>query len=319
MTLGLSVLAIMLALIAFRLPVAIAMGLAGTVGFGLVSGPEPALGMLAQTAIDAATNYNFAILPLFILMGNFIARSALAEDLYAAAQAFVGHWKGGLAMATIMACGGFSALCGSSMATSATMGKIAIPSMLQRGYPNTLAVGSVSAGGTLGILFPPSIAFVLYGIITQNDIGALFMAGILPGFVAIACYLGAIAYVARGGKGQSMRSEPMPWAARLNLLRRTWGVFLLFVIVIGGIYLGVFTATEAAGIGAFGSFIFAFVRRSLTWRGLAAMLVESALTTSMLFAILIAALVFSNFVNISGTAVALRDFVSGLDCRPSIR
>lgn len=282
-----------------RVPVAFSMIIIGTLGMSQLIGPDGALANVGQTAFDAAINYELSVVPLFVLMGNFVARARLAEELYSASNAFLGHRKGGLAMATIVACGGFSAICGSSLATAATMAKVAIPSMRRYNYHDTLATGSIAAGGTLGILIPPSVLLVIYGILTQTNIGKLFAAGVLPGLLGIGFYLLAVRGVVMFKPEAGPAGERQAWPARWHALRGVWGVLLLFALVMGGIYGGVFSPTEAAGIGAFGAFLFALARRSMTWRTFYEVLLESAATTAMLFTVLIGALLFANFVNLT--------------------
>jgi tripartite ATP-independent transporter DctM subunit len=300
-------LATLLALSFLRIPIAFVMVMVGFAGMAYVIGAGGAMANVGQTAFDAAINYELSVVPLFVLMGNFVARARLSEELYAASHAFLGHRKGGLAMATIVACGGFSAICGSSLATAATMAKVAMPSMRKYGYDDALAAGSIAAGGTLGILIPPSVLLVIYGILTQSSIGKLFAAGILPGLVAITFYLLAVRMVITLRPSVGPAGERHSWPQRLETLSRVWGVILLFAIVMGGIYGGVFSPTEAAGIGAFGAFLFALARRTLSWRVFYEVLLESAGTTAMLFTVLIGALLFANFVNLTDFPQTLLD------------
>lgn len=305
MSIALTGLACLLLLSFLRVPVAFSMVIVGTAGMAHILGPDGALANVGQTAFDAAINYELSVVPLFVLMGNFVARARLAEELYSASNAFLGHRRGGLAMATVVACGGFSAICGSSLATAATMAKVAIPSMRRFHYHDTLATGSIAAGGTLGILIPPSVLLVIYGILTQTNIGKLFAAGVLPGLVAIGFYLLAVRSVVFFRPEAGPVADRQDWAARWQAISRVWGVLLLFAIVMGGIYGGVFSPTEAAGIGAFGAFVFALARRALNWRTLYEVLLESAATTAMLFAVLIGALLFANFINLTDFPDAL--------------
>jgi tripartite ATP-independent transporter DctM subunit len=250
-----------------------------------------------------------SVIPLFVLMGNFVARAGMAKELFTAANAFVGHRRGGLAMASIIASGGFGSICGSSIATAATMSRVAYPEMKAHGYKDTLATGSIAAGGTLGILIPPSTILVIYGIITETDIGKLFVAGILPGIVAITCLCMAVVFVTWRDPEAGPPAKRFTWPQRLAAIRGIWGVAVLFALVIGGIYGGVFTATEGAGVGAAGAFLFALARRSLTPRVLMDILIESTRTTAMLFTILIGAMIFTNFINFTTMPGDLRDFV----------
>ncbi|MEN8195866.1 MAG: TRAP transporter large permease [Pseudomonadota bacterium] len=289
--------AALLTLSFLRVPIAFSMVLVGFAGMIFANSLQGALANVGQTAFDAAINYELSVVPLFVLMGNFVTRARLSEELYAASNAFLGHRKGGLAMATIVACGGFSAVCGSSLATAATMAKVAMPSMRKYGYDDGLAAGAIAAGGTLGILIPPSVLLVIYGILTQTNIGKLFAAGILPGIVGILFYLLAVRAVIAFKPHLGPPGERQGWARRREALSRVWGVIVLFVIVMGGIYGGVFSPTEAAGIGAFGAFLFALARRALNWSVFYDVLLESVGTTAMLFTVLIGALLFANFIN----------------------
>ncbi|MCB1377524.1 MAG: TRAP transporter large permease [Alphaproteobacteria bacterium] len=305
MTEALIGLASLLILSFLRVPIAFSMMICGFFGMAYVTNLTAALANTGQTAFDAAINYELSVVPLFVLMGNLVARARLSEELYAASHAFLGHRRGGLAMATVLACGGFSAICGSSLATAATMAKVAMPSMRKYGYDDGLAAGSIAAGGTLGILIPPSVVLVIYGILTQSSIGKLFAAGVLPGIVAVLFYLAAVRVVTTLRPERGPAAERQDWAARWQALSHVWGVILLFALVMGGIYGGVFSPTEAAGIGATGAFIFALMRRVLTWRTVYEILIESATTTAMLFTVLIGALLFANFINYTDFPQAL--------------
>ena len=292
-----------------RIPLALAMAIAGVAGLGLMRGWQPAFASTSQVIFETGFAYVLSVIPLFILMGNLVARAGMARELYTAANAFVGHRKGGLAMASIIASGGFGSICGSSIATAATMTRVAYPEMKRHGYKDTLATGAIASGGTLGILIPPSTVMVIYGIITETDIGKLFIAGILPGLVAIICLCVAVAYITWRDPAAGPPAERYNWAQRLAAVRGSWGVGLLFALVIGGIYGGVFTATEGAGVGAAGAFFFALFRGALTPRVLLDILVESTRTTAMLFTILIGAMVFTSFINFTSMPGDLRDFL----------
>ncbi len=308
--------AVLLVLVFSRVPIAFAMALVGFAGFGLLVNWDAALSLVGTRVFDTAPDYELSVLPLFILMGNFVNRAGLSKELYAASHAFLGHRKGGLAMATIVACGGFSAICGSSLATAATMSKVAMPSMRRYGYADSLATGAIAAGGTLGILIPPSVILVVYGFLTETSIGQLFAAGVLPGLLGVLMYLGAVRVVIGLWPELGPPAERTPWAERWKALLGVWGVLLLFVLVMGGIYGGVFTATEAAGVGAFFAFIFALLRGALSWASLREVLVDSALTTTMLFAVLIGALLFAEFINVAGLPAALVAYVDDAALSP---
>ncbi len=292
-----------------RIPLALAMALVGLAGLGLMRGWTPAFASTSQVIFETGFQYVLSVIPLFVLMGNFVARAGMARELYAAANAFVGHRRGGLAMASIIASGGFGAICGSSIATAATMTRVAYPEMKRHGYRDTLATGAIASGGTLGILIPPSTIMVIYGIITETDIGKLFIAGILPGLVAVVCLCLAVVVVTWHDPLAGPPAERTDWAGRLRAVRGIWGVAVLFALVIGGIYGGVFTATEGAGVGAAGAFLFALLRGSLTWRSLLDILMESTRTTAMLFTILIGAMIFTSFVNFTSMPGDLRDWL----------
>jgi C4-dicarboxylate transporter, DctM subunit len=309
MTEALIAFAVMLALTFLRIPIAFSMALVGAGGFALLRGIDPALALVGQVSRDTVMTADLSVVPLFILMGNFVSQARLSEGLYAASHAFLGHRRGGLAMATIIACGGFSSICGSSIATAATMAKVAMPSMRKFGYDPGFAAGSIAAGGTLGILIPPSVVFVFYGLMTGTSISKLFAAGILPGLLGIFLYIAAVQVMIRLRPSLGPPAERTPWPERWRALSGVLGVIALFILVIGGIYLGVFTPTEAAGIGAFGGFLFALANRSLTLRTLRETLVETAVTSTILFTVLIGALLFANLVNALGLPTALQALV----------
>lgn len=280
-----------------RVPIAFAMGIVGFFGFAYMSNFNAASSMVAQTAYETGLSYTLSVIPLFVLMGNFVVRAKIAGELFYAAQTFLGHRRGGLAMSTIAASGAFGAICGSAIATTATFTKMAYPAMRKLGYSHALTAGTISSGGTLGILIPPSVVMVIYGILTETSIGKLFMAGVLPGIVAMILLSIAVMWTVLRDPSSGPRTERAPWSERLRALSKVWPIVILFGLVIGGIYGGVFTATEGAGIGAAGAFIFALARRSLTIETLIEVLVESVRTTAMLFMVMMGAFIFANFIN----------------------
>jgi C4-dicarboxylate transporter, DctM subunit len=304
------------ALALLRMPLAFSMGLVGIVGIGLTRGWDPAFASTAQVVHETGFAYTLSVIPLFILMGNFVARAGLAHELFAAAYAFIGHFRGGLAHATVAACAGFGAICGSSIATAATMSKVAYPSMKKMGYSDSLATGVMAAGGTLGIMIPPSTIMVIYGIITETNIGKLFAAGVIPGILTALLMMGAIVYMTSKDPEHAPAGKRSTWPERWAALRGIWGVVLLVIVVLGGIYGGLFTATEGAGFGAAGAFLFALARRRLTWAILVQVLVESARTTAMLFTLLIAATIFANFVNFTTMPNDLKEWITHLGLSP---
>ncbi|KGM47952.1 TRAP transporter large permease [Pseudooceanicola atlanticus] len=298
------------ALLIVGLPIAFALTLIGVLGTVSIIGWTPALSLLGTTFFDQGRNYSLSILPLFLMMGNFVVQSGIAENLYSAAHAWLRHRRGGLALATVVACGGFSSVCGSSMATAATMTRIALPSMRRFGYPDHLATASIAAGGTLGILIPPSVILVFYGIMTQQDIGKLFLAGIVPGLMGVLGYAIAVSISVRLD-GASLPSEPkLPLAERLRALKGTLGALVLFVFVMGGIYLGVFTPTESAGMGAAGALLLSMLSGRFSLKGALGPLFDAAKTTAMMFFILFGALTFTNYVNLSGMTRDMQDLLT---------
>ena len=305
-----------LALAFLRVPMAFAMGIVGFFGFAHKVNFNAAAAMIGQTTYETGLNYTLSVIPLFILMGNFVVRARMSEELYRAAYVFLGHLRGGLAMSTVVACAGFGAICGSSIATAATFTKVAYPSMRKFGYSDALAAGSIAGGGTLGILIPPSTIMVIFGIMTETNIGKLFVGGILPGLIATALLCLAVVWITWRDPRAGPPGERSSAAARIESVKHVWPVVALFVLVIGGIYAGAFTATEGAGIGAGSAFLFALARRALTWKVLAEVLVESARTTSMLFMILIGALIFANFINYTTMPADLKGFASQFQATP---
>jgi C4-dicarboxylate transporter DctM subunit len=247
-----------------------------------------------------------------VLMGQFAFVSGISTDIYKTVYTWMGHLKGGLAMATILACAGFAAICGSSLATGATMGMAAIPEMKKYRYDNRLSTGCVAAGGTLGILIPPSIGFIIYGILTEVSIGKLFMAGFIPGILLSLLFILTVFILCAMNPKMGPRGENVSFKVKIKSISGTWGMLLLFIIVMGGIYLGVFTPTEAAGVGAFGAFIISVLKRKMTWKKLVECLLESGKTTAMIFLIIIGANIFSTFLGLARLPMGLADFVAGL-------
>lgn len=304
------------ALILFQTPIATALGLVGFGGYVILSGWTPALSMAANITRDSTLVYTLIVLPLFVLMGNLVAGAGISTELFRAAQMFTGRRRGGLAMATVGACGAFGAICGSSVATAATMGKVAIPAMRRLGYADSLSAASVAAGGTLGILIPPSIIMVVYGVATQTHIGMLFAAGIVPGLIAIAGYMAAVKWTV----WRNPAAAPLGDAADLlngrELFHALWPVAVIFTVVMGGIYGGLFTSIEASGIGAVAALMFALSRPNLKLRDIYAIFVDTAQTSAMMFAIILGAALFGEFVNMTGVHEGLLKLVQGSHLPP---
>ena len=303
-------------LLVIGVPIAFAMALVGVGGVAALIGWQPAMALLGQIPVSSTMSYELSVVPMFILMGSFISRSGISADLYAACNAFVGHRRGGLAIASILACGAFAAVSGSAIATAATMSRVAYPPMRHYGYHQGLASAAICAGGTLGILIPPSVIMVIYGIMTGTDIAKLFIAGIIPGLIAVGLYAATVQYLVWRDPAAGPRGERVPWGERLRLLGRVGPVVALFILIMGGLYFGVFTATEAAGVGASGAFVFALWRRTLQPRDFLDCAIETARVTAALFAILIGALLFSQLMNFGGLPRALQTFVTGFGVEP---
>lgn len=300
----------MFVLIVLHVPLGVAMGVAGVVGFGLLSGFLPAFSLLASETSSLFQSLDLATIPLFIMMGGFAGAAGLSEDLYRLAYALLGHRRGGLAMATIGGCAGFGAVCGSSIATTATFGRVALPSMFARRYAPGFAAGTVAAGGTLGILVPPSVIMVIYAVLAEQLIITLYTAAIIPAIIAIAFHLSAIAIYTRIRPGDAPAGERLSWPERLAVVRRSWAVIALIGIVLGGISFGVFTATEGAAVGAALAFFFAVARRALDRETFKRTLVEVASTTAMIYMIIIGASLFGYFVAITHAPEAMIQSIS---------
>ena len=311
-------LGLMMVLAFLRVPISYAMGIVGIVGYAYMRDWNWWVAFAtAQTKIyETGRSYTLSVVPLFILMGNLVTRAGMSQELFRAAYAFIGHLRGGLAMATVWASAGFGGICGSSIATAATMAKVAYPSMKRFGYHDQLAAGTVAGAGTLGIMIPPSTIMIIYGVFTETNIGKLFAAGVLPGILGAFLLCGAIVCTTWRHPDWGPRGPRSSWRERFSALKDVWAVAVLFVFVMGGIYGGLFTATEGAGMGAMGALGFAAARRALTWRTLYAALLESARTTAMLFMILIGALMFAEFVNITTMPADLKALVSNLGLSP---
>lgn len=305
--------ALLLLLMVFGVPIGFAMMLAGLLGYGLVRGVDPGLSMISTTAVSSVMSVTFSLIPLFILMGHFTFHSGISKELYETAYRWIGHRPGGLAMATIAACGGFAACTGSSLAGTVVMGQVALPEMRQRGYRETLATGCVAAGGTLGVLIPPSTGFAFYGIMTEQSIGTLFISGIVPGVLLVAIFIGIIYAMAKLRPGIAPPGSTCSLREKVYSLKGTWGMLLLFALVIGGIYTGVFTATEGGAVGAFGALVIGVVRGKIRWAQFRRALLDTGQTTAMVFTILVGALIFGQFLTITNVPHDLAELVAGLE------
>jgi len=295
-----------------RVPVGMAMGLVGVTGFGYLTGMQPALKLVAQTVMRTVTDYSFGVIPMFLLMGAFVSASGISRELFRAANTFVGHWRGGLGIATIGACGGFAAISGSSVATAATFSAVAYPEMRRFGYPRSFSAGVIAVGGTLGAMLPPSTVLVVYGIITQQDIGKLFIAGVVPGLLAIVMHMLTIGIIGVARPGFLPRGPRSTWRDRLLALKDVWSPLALFVFVIGGLYGGFFIPTEAGAVGAVGAFLIGVLRRRLSREGILQSLLQATRTSAAVFTVLIGALCFGYFLTITQTPQHITEFLTGL-------
>jgi tripartite ATP-independent transporter DctM subunit len=300
------------------MPVGIAMCIVGFVGLGIIGGWDAAFLRLASTPYEHSYNYQLSVLPLFVLMGNFAMVSGLSRDAYVAAHAWIGHWRGGLASATILACSGFAAVSGSSVASAATMGAVTLPEMRKYGYDPRLATGCVAAGGTLGILIPPSTGFIIYALLTEESVGRLFMAGVLPGLVLTALFVLAIVVQTALNPKLGPALPPVAMAGRWRALRGAGALIGVVLLTFGGIYLGVFTPTEAASVGAAITMLIALARRRLTLRVFADTLIDTARTTGFIFLILIGAFFFGPFLALSEIPQLLSTGIDRMDAAPIV-
>jgi tripartite ATP-independent transporter DctM subunit len=313
---GLLAFVFLLVLLALRVHIAIAMLITGITGYVSMVGWMPLLAYLKNAAFARYSVYDLAVVPLFLLMGQFALRGGLSKGLFDAANAFVGHWRGGIAMGAIGACAGFGAICGSSLATAATMGQVALPELRRHGYAPGLATGALSAGGTLGVLIPPSVVLVIYAILTEQNIARLFLAALVPGILAALGYMLTVMIYVRLNPAAGPAGPRVPWAGRLRALLRIWHVLVIFVIVIGGIYAGLFTPTEAAAVGAVATGIVALLAGGLRRGGWLACIYGTAQSTAMIFLVLLGADVLNVFLALTQLPTELAAWVTGSGLPP---
>jgi C4-dicarboxylate transporter, DctM subunit len=288
---------VLLGLVFLRMPIALAMICIGAGGTFLVVGtPMMTLNQLKNLTYGTFSNYSFSIIPLFLLMGQFATMSGMSASLFRAAETFLGHRKGGVAMSAIGACAGFGAICGSSLATAATMGQVALPELRRYGYPGSLSTGALAAGGTLGILIPPSVILVIYAILAEQNIEKLFVAALVPGILAALGYMIAIAIWVRVSPNSAMVKDRVAWPDRMRALARVWPVLTIFLMVVGGIYTGIFTPTEAAAVGAAGTGLAAVASGGMTPARFRDAILSTASATAMIFLIVLGAGMFNNFL-----------------------
>ena len=306
----------LIVLIMLRVKIAIALGIVGLVGYAALDGWSTAFVVLGTTPFDLTAGYALSVMPLFILMGVVSGHSGMSRELFDAANALFSGRRGALAMATIGACAGFGCICGSSLATAATMSRIAVPEMQRLGYDDRLSTGAVAVGGTLGILIPPSVMLVLYAIVAEQSVPQLFAAGLIPGIVLAALQIVVVWVISRVLPGWAPDSVAVPWSRRIRLLTGMWKLLILFFLAVGGIYAGIFSPTEAAAVAAFGAIAIAALTRRIGWKVLLDSMVETVRTASMLFFILITAFLFSYFLVRTQVPAGLVEWVKATGLPP---
>ena len=309
---GLIGIVLLIVLLFSKMPIGGGMAIVGFIGFGIVISFDASLGLLKTVPYTTFSEHSLSVIPLFLLMGAFAFHSGMSEDLFDVVYKWLGHFRGGVAMATIVACACFAAISGSSLATAATLGAIALPEMKKYKYDDGLATGAVAAGGSVGILIPPSVILILYGIITEQSIGKLFLAGIIPGIMEAVFYIFTIAYLTYFKPHHGPRGPKTTFKEKIVSLKKAWEVVLLFIVVIGGIYKGIFTPTEAAGVGAFGTFFFALLRGKLNWGNFRLSLTSTVQTTGMLFLVIFGAMIFGYFLSVTRLPMEFASIVSEL-------
>ena len=310
---GLFGIILMLVLIFLKIWIGAAMGILGFLGYAYLDGWDNALLMIGMEPYSQTAAYTLSAIPLFLLMGSVISASGIGEDLYVAVRKWIGHVRGGLAMATVGASGMFAAICGDSVATAVTMGKIAFPEMKKHKYDDKLAVGSIVAGGTIGIMIPPSLGFILYGLLTEQSIGQLFIAGIIPGITQVLIYMLAIYIACRINPDLGPPVAPVSLKEKVTALKVVWPMIIHFLTIIGGIYAGIFTPSEAGAIGAFGAIVLGLALRRLRWAEFRKVFEETAASTSMIIFLLVGAFILMRFLSISQVTAMLSDFIVGIN------
>ena len=308
----------LLVIIFLRVPIGVAMIMTGVGGFMVLSGVEPGFSLLSSVPYETFINPSYAVVALFVLMGNFAFKSGISDDLFWAVRKWMGSLRGGLALATVAACGGFAAICGSSVACAITMGVVALPEMMKSRYAKTLATGCIAAGGTLGILIPPSTVMILYGIITEQSIGKLFMAGFIPGLLQMLLYMMVIRIWVRKHPDAGPAAESCTFNEKIHSLSRVWSVLLLMFIVVGGLYAGIFSPNEAGGIGAFGAFVIGLIlcRKTTRRSFIKESLIDTIRTQGMCLTIMLGAMIFGYFLTISRLPMELSDSITAIVSSP---
>ncbi|MBN1191185.1 MAG: TRAP transporter large permease [Dehalococcoidales bacterium] len=310
---GLIGIVVLLVLIFLRMPIGLAMALVGFGGFAIISGTSGAFSNLSSVSYRYVADYNFVVIPLFMLMGTIAANTGISRDIYRSAHSWVGQIRGGLAMSSVVAAGGFAAICGSSTATAVAMAKVAFPEMKRYNYDEGMAVGSLAAGGTLGILIPPSMGFIMYAILTEASVGQLFMAGIIPGVLEVVFYIFTIYFLCLRNPKMGPPGPRTSLREKIVSLKNIWSMLALFVLVMGGIYLGFFTPSEAAAVGASGALIISLVMRRMNTRIFVDSIAETGQTTAMVLILIIGSMIFARFLAVSKLPFVMADVVANLD------
>ena len=314
--LGILAFPILFSLLAVRIPIGLAMLVVGCSGTIFIAGWLPIMSQVKTSAWHLFSSYSFSVIPLFLLMGNFASKAGMSESLFRFAGACLGHRRGGVAMAAVGACAGFGAICGSSLATAATMGRVALPELRRMGYSGSLSTGALAAGGTLGILIPPSVILIIYSILTEQNIAKMFLAAFIPSILAAIGYLIAIAIFVRIKPDSGPPTSYVGWRQRLSLFGQVWQILVIFFLVIGGIYLGWFTPTEGASIGAAGTGIMALFTKDFNFDDLVDVIKDTAVTSAMIFLVLLGAEFFNSFIALTQITNQLATFVISNELSP---
>jgi len=315
-TIGIIGLIIMILMFFTEMPVAFVMGIVGFIGFSTLISPDAGLALLSRNVYETFSNYDLTTIPLFILMGQLGFNSGISKRLYDAAYKFLGSTRGGLAMATVTACTAFGAICGSSPATAATMATVGLPEMKRYHYDDALATGSVASGGGIGMIMPPSVVLIIYGILTEQSIGALFVAGIIPALLVCVLFIVTIYIQCRINPDLGPAGENFSWSKKFKALLGLTETLIIFVTVIGGIFIGLFTPTEGAGIGAFAILVLSMIRRQISWAAFVKSLMETLRTSCMVLMLITGAVIFGKFLAVTRIPFEIAGWVSGLDMAP---
>jgi C4-dicarboxylate transporter DctM subunit len=317
-TFGIIGIVVLIAVFILGMPVGFSMALIGLLGFSFLVSTQAGLSMLARDIFATLSSYSLTVIPMFIFMGSIAFASGMSRRLYDTGYKLFGQLRGGLAMATIAACAGFAAMCGSTNATAAAMGRVSLPEMKRYNYDDSLATGCVAAAGSLGIMIPPSTVLIVYGILTGESIGKLFIAGVFPGIVIAILFIGVVVFLCWRNPKLAPAGEPTTWKEKLLSLTGIIEMLVLFVLVIGGLFLGLFSPTQAGAAGAAGAIIIGLARRNLSWRGFLSAIKDSLQITCMVMVIVAGAIVFGHFIAIAKIPLVLANWVGGLDVPPMV-